>query len=304
MTDILRDVMALMEPGKKTEARKLLDTGPGVSVLPSRKLPSGRRQHTILLAGVLLVAALGLLVYGYLSSTRCSRTPGLCPRILFIGNSYTYVNDLPGAFARLASAGGHEIETGMMAEGGWRLVDHAGSAGTLDKLQSSKWNFVVLQEQSQIPSVEVIRTKDMYPAARTLVGQIRAEGATPIFFLTWGHRQGWPDNGLGSYEDMQLQLNRGYLMIAQELNVSVVPVGYAWSLARQQNPPLDLWQEDGSHPSEQGTYLAACVFYAAIFRESPEGLSYTAHVPKDVAQVLQTIAADAVLKDPQQWYLP
>jgi hypothetical protein len=43
--------------------------------------------------------------------------------VLFIGNSYTYVNDLPGMFSQLACAGGHPVQTGMAAQGGWRLED-------------------------------------------------------------------------------------------------------------------------------------------------------------------------------------
>jgi hypothetical protein len=83
----------------------------------------------------------------------------------------------------------------------------------------------------------------------------------------------------------------------------MAPVGEAWLIAKRQHPELELWQGDGSHPSEQGSYLAACVFYAAIFRQSPEGLRYIAHLPKETAKVLQTTAADVVLNKPQQWNL-
>src|SRR5512140_446441 len=76
-----------------------------------------------------------------------------CTRVLFIGNSYTYVNDLPGTFAGLARAGGHKVETGMAAEGGWTLADHVQSTQTMNLLNSENWDYAVLQEQSQIPSV-------------------------------------------------------------------------------------------------------------------------------------------------------
>jgi hypothetical protein len=207
-------------------------------------------------------------------------------------------------FAELASAGGHRVETGMAAEGGWTLSDHVNSSETLDTITSSMWDFVVLQEQSQIPAIEQSRSDEMYPAARVLVHQIEGIGATPIFFLTWAHRNGWPENGLPDYQNMQIQIDIGYLSIAQDLNVRVAPVGYVWMLARGQNPQLDLWQEDGSHPTEQGTYLAACVFYVVIFRQRPEGLSYMADLPEDKAQFLQQIAAYTVLNNPAQWKLP
>ena len=223
---------------------------------------------------------------------------GPCTRVLFIGNSYTAVNDLPTMFADLAGSGGQRVETGMAAPGGWTLANHASSSDTLGKIKSTNWNYVVIQEQSEIPSIQLYRTQDMYPAARNLVRDIRNIGATPVFFETWAHRDGLPENGMQNYESMQFQIDNGYLGIAQELNVTLAPVGFAWLMVRRQSPQLDLWQADGSHPTEQGTYLAACVFYSVIFKKSPEGLTFTAQQPVETAQLLQKIAAETVLNVP------
>jgi len=232
-------------------------------------------------------------------TTSCGDTSDTsCTRVLFIGNSYTFVNDLPNTFAKLAKSGGHKVEVGMSAQGGWRLTDHLQSPETLHTLNSKKWDYVVLQEQSQIPSVEQVRMQVMYPAARELVQKIRELGATPILFITWAHRDGLPENGMNNYESMQMQIDNGYIQIAQELNVLLAPVGYAWQTAVQGHPELNLWQDDGSHPSQQGTYLAACVFYAVIFHESPEGLTYRAGLSKETAQTLQSIASRTVLIAP------
>ncbi|MEI7638319.1 MAG: DUF4886 domain-containing protein [Syntrophus sp. (in: bacteria)] len=225
-------------------------------------------------------------------------------RILFVGNSYTYVNDLPKMFTKLASAGGHLVETGMVAKGGWTLAHHANSSETINTIKASKWDYVVMHEQSQIPSTEASRKYTMYPSAQYLVPIIRQRGSTPIFFLTWAHRNGWSEKGMPDYESMQSQIEQGYIEIAQELNALVAPVGHAWSKARRQYPELELWQGDGSHPSEQGTYLAACVFYAVIFRQSPEGLKYPVNISKENAHSIQKIAASVVLQNPKQWNLP
>ncbi len=221
-----------------------------------------------------------------------------CTRVLFIGNSYTYVNDLPATFADLAKSGGHKVEVQTAAEGGWTLADHIQSQGTLKKLNSAKWDIVVLQEQSQIPSVAQSRVQAMYPAARELVREIRALGSTPIFFDTWAHREGWPENGMKTYQSMQAQIDTGYAGIALELNVPVAPVGSAWFYAVTEHPELSVWQDDGSHPSEQGTYLAACVFYAFIFHEDPSGLTYQAGLSKEIASTLQAIASRTVPNPP------
>jgi hypothetical protein len=221
-----------------------------------------------------------------------------CTRVLFIGNSYTSVNDLPEVFAELARAGHHPALVASSAPGGWTLAEHARSADTLRLLKSEKWNYVVLQEQSEVPSVQQWRAQVMYPAMRTLVQTIRDQGASPVFFLTWAHRGGLPGNGMFDDQSMQAELNIGYEQIAQELSVSVAPVGPAWTLTLKQYPDLLLWQDDGSHPRKEGTYLAACVFYAVLFQESPVDLQYRAGLSKTIAARLQEAAAKTVLHQP------
>jgi uncharacterized protein DUF4886 len=252
---------------------------------------------------LLLLCALMLTQLGCSGASPCGN-PGssaACTRVLFIGNSYTYVNDLPTMFATLATSGGHSVKTGMLAEGGATLADHAASVDTATMLAATRWSIVVLQEQSQIPSVDALRQNQMYPAARALVRMVRAAGAAPIFFLTWAHRDGWPENGLANYGSMQSAIDDGYLAIAGEQSTTVAPVGYAWWTLLTEEPTAGLWLDDGSHPTPEGTYLAACVFYATIFRQSPLGLDYHADLPGDKAATLQAIAAKVVLGDPARW---
>lgn len=225
-----------------------------------------------------------------------------CQRVLFIGNSYTYVNDLPGVFARLAVSGGHRVEAGMLASGGASLTDHVNDPETQRTLASAPWSYVVLQEQSVSPAIAYWRDHDMYPAARTLAAQVEGVGATPVFFMTWAHRDGWPDENL-DYEAMQQNVKQAYTGIADELGVPVAAVGFAWGVVRQRHPAIELWQGDGSHPSRAGTYLAGCVFYATIFGESPAGLGYNGGLSDREAHDLQSAAAAAVLGLPAEWNL-
>ena len=215
-----------------------------------------------------------------------------CTRVLFLGNSLTHYNDLPNMFAQLARSGKHEVEVGMYAPGGWALEDHVKSLESANAINSQKWTYVVLQEQSVVPAVEGWRVYNMFPAARTLVGQVHNAGAAPLFYLTWARREGFPDYGMYDFESMQTQVNNGYYAIAGELDVPVVPVGSAWRLALAEHPEITLFQEDGNHPTEQGTYLAACVFYEAIFHESPVGLRYRANLSKEIADILQTVSSE------------
>jgi hypothetical protein len=254
---------------------------------------------TLLILCCLLISTLGCAPAMDCSNLQANET---CTRVLFIGNSYTMVNDLPTTFMNLARSGGHQIEVAMSAQGGWMLADHVKSSDTIAKIKSEKWNFVVLQEQSEVQSIQSSRTQEMYPAARVLVGDIEAVGAKPIFFITWAHRDGLPASGMPDFESMQAQIDDGYILTAQALNSPVAPVGVAWFHVRNQYPQINLWQDDGSHPTTEGTYLAACVFYADIFRQNPQGLSYQANLPTDTAQDLQKAAADTVFNG--QWGIP
>jgi hypothetical protein len=263
-----------------------------------------RTKSILVAAGVIAAIALGFLTLQLNGGCPDSgHSPG-CTRVLFIGNSYTTVNDLPSVFGNLARSGGHRVETVTAAVDGWTLADHAGSSATAAKLASANWDIVVLQEQSQIPSVAQFRETQMYPAARRLVGMIRNRGARPLFYLSWARRDGWPENGMPTYASMQSAIDDGYLAIAGEQRAAIAPVGYAWSAMVGQGAPAALWQDDGSHPTEAGTYLAACVFYATIFRESPKGLAYHSSLSAEVAATLQAVAANTVLSDPAKWPPP
>jgi len=242
----------------------------------------------LLCLGILLaLGAFGLVRAAGASCSPLASTP--CVRVLFLGNSYTYVNDLPTVFRDLARAGGQNVETGMVANGGETLAQHAASPVSLDAIRGSSWRFVVLQEQSEIPALASTWQSQVFPAAETLVAAIRATSATPILLETWAHRDGWPEQGLDRAA-MQAAISEGYRLLGANLGVAVAPAGDAWETVLRDDPTIDLWQADGSHPSPAGTYLAACALYASIFKISPVGNSDLAHLPPDVARVLQIAA--------------
>jgi hypothetical protein len=162
---------------------------------------------------------------------------------------------------------------------------------------------VVLQDSSQAPAIEYGRQSEMYPAATTLASEAREVHALPLFFLTWAHSNGWPEQSLPTYWAMQTAVDAAYRTIAHELNAPIAPVGIAWSAAPQSTPRPGLWTEDGSHPTVTGTYLAACVIYTAIFHTSPEGIGYHDGLPASEASRLQRLAATTVLRDPTRWGL-
>lgn len=223
------------------------------------------------------------------------RAAAAAMRVLFIGNSYTYYNAMPGMFADLMRAGGHGVAVGMVAVGGATLARHLAERRALDAVDRGGWDYVVLQEQSVLPSLAGQREAEMYPAVRQFDEHIRRAGAHTVLFLTWGRRDGLPERGFPTMAAMQAQLDAGYGQIAREIGATIAPVGTAWQKALARDPALKLWAHDGSHPSAEGSYLAACVFYATLSHQSPEGLPCRAGLSDAHARLLQRIAAETVL---------
>jgi hypothetical protein len=224
--------------------------------------------------------------------------------ILFIGNSFTYVNNLPDLFTKLAASGGHPVKTDMYAPGGYRLMQHMTDPAVTQKLIDKKWDYVVLQEQSQVPAIENEKNSGMYPAVRGFNERIKTSGAVPVLYMTWGRKNGCPEIGCADYGSMQEKLTEGYMGIARELSMEVAPVGVAWKTAHERSPSLELWADDGIHPSLAGSYLAAAVFYSLLFQKTPEGLGFRAGLPDETAKFLQNVAAETVLGNPKEWFVP
>jgi hypothetical protein len=182
-------------------------------------------------------------------------------QILFVGNSYTYVNDLPKMLTELAKAGGQQpILAQKETPGGWSFKKHWEGGKTLPKIESRKWDYVVLQDQS----LGALQAKnDMLAFGKKLDEAVKKQGARTILYMTWA-RQNKPET--------QDQITQAYQQLAKEIKADVAPVGLAWQAALKADSKPTLHSKDMSHPSTAGTYLAACVFYATIYGKSPEGL--------------------------------
>lgn len=220
--------------------------------------------------------------------------------VLFLGNSFTGVNDLPNVFGQLAKKGGNNVYIEENTPGGYTLSGHSQNTVSIQKINSGNWDFVVLQEQSQIPSLIPDRDTLMYPYAIMLDSIIHQSGlcTQTTFFMTWAHKNGdlGLPSGSDSYLAMQQRLRTGYMTIADSINALISPVGMAWKYVRQNYPNINLYASDDYHPAMTGTYLAACTFYAILFGQSPQGNSYDAGLPDSVVQVLQ-YAADKIVFD-------
>ncbi|HQW41766.1 MAG: hypothetical protein IPO87_13210 [Flavobacteriales bacterium] len=229
--------------------------------------------------------------------------------VLFIGNSYTYVNDLPNTMKQLALSLGEDVTVASSAPGGYTLFQHATYAPTATAIGSRQWDYVVMQEQSQLGAlpVDVTTTEN---GALQLLADIEAnyECTYPVFYMTWGRQDGDPGNCASfpfmcTYDGMQQGLRTTYLYLATMNDAHVSPVGVAWKTVRDTYPAINLYDPDGSHPSVEGTYLAACVFYCTLFQQSCVGATFNSSLPAETATILRTIASATVLDEIETWNL-
>jgi len=227
--------------------------------------------------------------------------------VLFIGNSYLSVNNLPQMAQDLTESLGDHILIDSKMNGGFTFQSHANDATTYDEIHSKPWNFVVLQGQSQEPSFPYDQVNQQsLPYAEQISDSVYASnGCSQVnYYMTWGRQVGDPQwDSINTFDKMNTRLRNAYLRIADSTNASVSPVGVAWKYVRDNYPAINLYAGDGSHPSLEGSYLAACTFYSSLFQKSSVGASYTAGLNPQICAILQQVASSVVLDSIPTWKL-
>ena len=249
-----------------------------------------------------LLLLFGFAVFGYVQEPKPLR-------VLFVGNSYTYYNNLPEMVAGLAASQGVKMDVRMIARGGATLDQIWELDEVHQVLREGKWDFVVLQEHSQLGTVlidgvqQLNEPEGFWDSVRMYEYEIRRVHAKAVLYLTWARK---------TVPAQQAGLNYAYMTIAQELGLTVAPVGMAWARMREMEPEIPLHLADGSHPTVIGSYLAACVLVDTLLGKRLLGMpaklighpiapservdmSHTANLsnlPPERAEMLQKVAAD------------
>lgn len=211
-------------------------------------------------------------------------------KILFIGNSYTYYNEMPQLLERLARANGKELTVFAVTKGGRKLHQHLDVddeySRPLADLSDGRHHFhrVFLQEQSFLPLVDFELFAD---GVRRLAERLRPVTDGFILYQTWGRHddhpllaeQGW------THEGMTEGLAEAYQKMAEELGATVSPVGRAFTRVYRAHPEVDLYAKDLFHPSYIGSCLAALTHYQTLFSEKPEDFS-ALDLPREILKIL------------------
>jgi hypothetical protein len=186
--------------------------------------------------------------------------PPAAINILFIGNSFTKRNDLPGLLAEMAAERKARIRHELISVGGASLRTHWNAGRAVKAIATGGYDYVVLQEQSTLP---VKNAKRMAENVGLFDELIKQAGSKTVLYMTWA-RQHAPES--------QQAISGAYTLIGREIGAIVVPVGLAWQkfLAKHDRPLL--YDRDQSHPSLAGTYFATCVFLAKLLAMDPVGI--------------------------------
>jgi hypothetical protein len=222
-------------------------------------------------------------------------------RILFVGNSYTFYHRMPEMIAQLAASDPENttrLEIQSVTRGGIALKDLWETGDALELLVTSKWDYVVLQEQSfwaMFP--ESIRVTNKI--VKTFNQSIKQAGAQTVLFVTWPRQPGssWYNSGqysfLKSPPYMQQQFDYYSAKLANSINAPAIAVGDYWSHTLAAYPGIPLYMSDGSHPSPTGSYLAALLFYRFFSGHKP---LQAAFVPSGVdpqhASILRSLVSN------------
>lgn len=242
---------------------------------------------------------LTLALVGLLASASCrvatSIDAATMRRVLFVGNSLTTTNDVPGLVEALSIAGGERIICKTVSFGGYSLEDHWNQGDARRAIAKGGWTTVVLQQgPSSLPESRVL----LIEYARRFSDEARRVGASTALYMVWpsAERQGDFDG-----------VKTSYAAAAGAVGGVLLPAGEAWRAAWKWDAQLGFYGPDRFHPTPLGSYLAALVIYQRLSNRTPVGTPATLQppgggppltVPMELAAQLQRIAADTNARNP------
>ena len=236
------------------------------------------------------------------------RTIAQPTNVLFVGNSYTQMNDLYKSYQNLANSKGKNVFADTLAVGGSSLKGHVLRENTFKKFKSRSWDYVILQGFSRELYVDssIISTETV-PFAQRLIDSIKKYNpcVSIYYYMTWGYAKGYSDSIFtDSYEMMQERIERGYLQLSNVTGkIPVAPVGMVWKQVKQKYPELNLYAPDELHPSPYGSYIAACTFFTSLYKESTIGGEFPPQIGSVIAEKIQKASLDYVMTNQTKYNL-
>lgn len=180
-------------------------------------------------------------------------------RLLFVGNSHTFFNDMPEMVAERFRKDGYDCEVAMIAHGGWSLSQLVEEPEVQFNIRYGHYDYVMLQDMSNPFESE----RRFIRSIAILVQWIRETGARPILYLPWTRCDG---------ESRQAAMTASYKKASEEFSVPLAPAGEFWWEYRREHPETEMYYEDGTHASEAGSEFVAGYIYCTILADMKQNM--------------------------------
>lgn len=204
-------------------------------------------------------------------------------KVLFVGNSFVFYNNLAQVVTYMADSTAIKLQTQKSVVGGAYLSEHwQGKRGLKSKkmIQEGKYDVVIIQENS----MGAIDSPDsLMKYTKLFADFIRSTGAKPYLYQIWA-RQRVPQ--------YHTELNTVYEKVAREANISLIPIGKAWNTARTYRPTAPLFDADGIHPSNLGTFMTAAVIVGHICGNLPERYNPVPTIRDSKGETMELVRID------------
>ena len=217
-------------------------------------------------------------------------------KVLFIGNSYTA--QCSKTISGLFKSESPDWSLSFHTSGGKDLAYHLADSQVTKKINLQKWDFIVLQEQSQKSGLGGKFSQSFHESVASFSNIIHNAGAIPALYLTWGRKAGDKRNfGIyPTYEAMQKKISAAYLLAGEKNKARILPVGFAFTEAKKKNQELfeKLYRNDGSHPAAHGAYLVSCVFWGGLTGKDPGKIKFNGSLSKEDTKSLRSASQVAL----------
>ncbi len=234
-------------------------------------------------------------------------------RVLFLGNSLVYYNDMPTMFEMLAKSAGYEIDVESVTKGSATMSLFADKntdigAAAYAKLTGENWDYVIIEPSRRITPFENTVLEAEIAAAKVLTGLANDAGAETLLYTVWGNNDGSltvyeATTGSATTSKRTESISRvkhsEFMRLASEKvseaigGAKIIDSGYAFENLIASNPEINLYHSDLKHPSPEGSYLAACTIFSTIYGKKTQGNKYTANLA--TAETLQGVSDETVI---------
>ncbi len=224
-------------------------------------------------------------------------------RILFIGNSATYYNDMPKMVEGMAIAAGKDVEVSSITHSGYKLSEFMDENGIyydkiITTLRETKFDFVITQDHRELMIQSPLKSEIAFLKLKNLIDE---NGAKTILYETQADSEGrnFKINGSSVFLDhsmMQYYLTKNYFYIGNKNDVEVSAAGPNYTRCTEMFPEIVLYDEDKLHPTIAGSYLAACTIYESIFDESTYNNAFLPDSEFDPNDILDNLSVEDAIK--------